>query len=74
MARITAVADSFDAMTSGRSYRDGLSVPGALVELQRCAGSQFDPACVEAFARALDRRAFPRPGQRIRRATMYAVA
>lgn len=74
VARITAVADSFDAMTSGRSYRDGLSVQEALDELQRCAGSQFDPACVEAFARALDRRAFPRPGQSIRRATMYAVA
>jgi response regulator RpfG family c-di-GMP phosphodiesterase len=74
VARMTAVADSFDAMIRGRSYRVGLSVQEALAELQHCAGSPCDPACVEAFARALDRRAFPRPGQRIRRATMYAIA
>ena len=63
-ARIAAVADSFDAMTSGRPYRAGLAVDEALAELRRCAGSQFDPACVEAFARALANSALPLPDAR----------
>lgn len=69
-ARITAVADSFDAMTSGRIYRNGLSMHEARMELRRCAGSQFDPSCVAAFERALDsgaitlpERAAPRVGR-----------
>ena len=37
------VADAFDAMTSVRPYRPALSVAAALAELERCAGSQFDP-------------------------------
>jgi two-component system cell cycle response regulator len=49
-ARIIAVSDVFDAMVSDRPYRDGRSVEAALAELRRCAGSQFDPAVVEAFA------------------------
>ena len=61
VARITAVADSFDAMTSGRPYRAGMSVDDALAELRRCAGTQFDPACVVAFERASARATFPRP-------------
>ncbi|MCU0627709.1 MAG: HD domain-containing protein [Gemmatimonadaceae bacterium] len=54
-ARIVAVADSFDAMTSGRRYRDdgGKLLEEALAELERCAGTQFDPACVDAFTRAV---------------------
>ncbi|MCU0617224.1 MAG: response regulator, partial [Gemmatimonadaceae bacterium] len=47
-ARIAAVADSFDAMTSGRPYRAGMAVEDALAELERCAGTQFDPMCVSA--------------------------
>ncbi|MEW2069962.1 HD-GYP domain-containing protein [Streptomyces sp. NPDC007346] len=54
-ARIVAVADAFDAMTSTRSYRRGRPVPAALRELRRCAGSQFDPRMVRALARAVDR-------------------
>jgi HD-GYP domain-containing protein (c-di-GMP phosphodiesterase class II) len=73
-ARVTAVADSFDAMTSGRPYRDGLSVDEAMEELHRCAGSQFDPSCVAAFQRALEQRAFPWPDRTIQRATRLAVA
>lgn len=73
-ARVTAVADSFDAMTSGRPYRDGLSVDEAMEELHRCAGSQFDPSCVTAFQRALEKRAFPWPDRTIQRATRLAVA
>ncbi|GAB4383720.1 MAG: hypothetical protein Kow0022_04280 [Phycisphaerales bacterium] len=53
MARILAVADSFDAMSSTRSYRPGQSRQRVLDELRRCAGQQFDPALVEAFM-ALD--------------------
>ncbi|HYH57879.1 MAG TPA: HD domain-containing phosphohydrolase [Thermoleophilaceae bacterium] len=52
-ARIVSVCDSFDAMTSNRPYRTGMSTEGALSELTGCAGSQFDPAVVAAFERAL---------------------
>ncbi len=48
-ARIIAVADSFDAMTSDRPYRQALSLKHAIEELQKGAGTQFDPALVEAF-------------------------
>jgi HD-GYP domain-containing protein (c-di-GMP phosphodiesterase class II) len=48
-ARVLGVADAFDAMTSVRSYRPALSVEQALDELQRCAGSQFDPDLAETF-------------------------
>ncbi|MEU5719474.1 HD-GYP domain-containing protein [Streptomyces sp. NPDC020403] len=54
-ARVVAVADAFDAMTSTRSYRRGRPVPAAVRELERCAGSQFDPRMVRALVRALDR-------------------
>jgi diguanylate cyclase (GGDEF)-like protein len=49
-ARIIFVADAFDAMTSERVYRDKLSDEEALEEIQRCAGAQFDPDVVDAFA------------------------
>ncbi|MFI2778623.1 HD-GYP domain-containing protein [Streptomyces sp. ALB3] len=54
-ARVVAVADAFDAMTSTRSYRRGRPVPAAVEELKRCAGSHFDPRMVRALANALDR-------------------
>jgi putative two-component system response regulator len=60
-ARITAVADSFDAMTSGRPYQAGVGVEEALAELWRCAGTQFCTECVAAFARALESGAIARP-------------
>jgi len=50
-ARILAIADTYDAMTSNRSYRTGLSHETAVEEIKRCAGSQFDPEIVEAFLR-----------------------
>jgi response regulator RpfG family c-di-GMP phosphodiesterase len=50
-ARIFAVADAFDAMTSERVYRVGRAYELAADELDRCAGKQFDPAVVEAFRR-----------------------
>ncbi|MFF4209788.1 HD-GYP domain-containing protein [Streptomyces sp. NPDC001796] len=62
-ARVVAVADAFDAMTSTRSYRRARPVAAALTELQRCAGSQFDPAMVRAFVRALARWGYPRSSE-----------
>ncbi|MGD9579945.1 MAG: HD domain-containing phosphohydrolase [Vampirovibrionia bacterium] len=48
-ARILAVADTYDAMTSDRSYRKGLPHDVALEEIKRCAGTQFDPMVVDVF-------------------------
>ncbi len=48
-SRILAVADSFDAMTSDRPYRTAMSARGAIEEIKRCAGTQFDPVVVQAF-------------------------
>lgn len=55
-ARIFAVADSFDAMTSDRPYRDAMSVAQARDEVARCRGTQFDPAVVDAFLRIVPDR------------------
>jgi putative nucleotidyltransferase with HDIG domain len=52
-ARVVAVADAFDAMTSTRSYRRARPVSAALAELERCAGAQFDPRMVGALMLAL---------------------
>lgn len=48
-SRIIAVADTYDAMTSGRPYRKTVKGQEALAEIQACAGKQFDPAVVAAF-------------------------
>lgn len=48
-ARIIALADTFDAMSSNRSYRSALPREKVLAEIDRCAGTQFDPAVVRAF-------------------------
>jgi hypothetical protein len=52
-SRIIAVCDAYHAMTSQRPYRDALGHAGAIDELVRCPGSQFDPEVVEAFVRVL---------------------
>lgn len=52
-ARILAVVDSYDAMTSDRPYRKAMSVAEARAELQRCVGRQYDPQVVETFLRVL---------------------
>ena len=49
LARITAVADAFDAMTSKRTYRNSLSLDVVKAELEKCKGTQFDPECADAF-------------------------
>ncbi len=48
-ARILAVADAYDAMTFDRPYRAALSPDEAMAEVERCAGSQFDPQVAEAL-------------------------
>jgi HD-GYP domain-containing protein (c-di-GMP phosphodiesterase class II) len=53
-ARIIAVADAFDSMTSTRSYRGARTLEQAVVELRRCAGTQFDPIFVEALVTGLE--------------------
>lgn len=51
MARVLAIADTIDAMTSDRSYRRGLSLDDVKREVERCAGTQFDPAIVEKLVK-----------------------
>jgi putative two-component system response regulator len=49
LARIIAVADTFDAMTSERPYRKALTKEAACAEVERCRGTQFDPEAADAF-------------------------
>lgn len=58
LARIVAVADAFDAMTTDRPYRKGFSFQVALEEVLRCKGTHFDPAAADAFAEVLYERNF----------------
>lgn len=53
LARFISVADTFDAMTSDRPYRQGLSDEAALAEIERSAGTQFDPALALSFVRMM---------------------
>ena len=55
IARILAVADAYDAMTSNRAYRRALTHEVAITELLRCSGTQFDPSIVEAFLQAIEK-------------------
>ncbi|MBS2035442.1 HD-GYP domain-containing protein [bacterium] len=54
-SRILAVADTFDAMTSDRPYRKGVSLQDALKTLREVSGRQLDPNCVRAFEKALEK-------------------
>jgi len=60
-ARVIAVADAFDAMTSNRSYRGARSIEEAVADLRKWSGTQFDPALVEAFVAALRREGWAQP-------------
>jgi len=60
-ARIIAVADAFDSMTTTRSYREAQSIEVALDQLRNGAGTQFDALLVEAFIAALDEERWPLP-------------
>jgi diguanylate cyclase (GGDEF)-like protein len=54
-SRIIFVADAYDAMTTERVYRSRMSHEHAIAELERCAGTQFDPGVVRAFVECLER-------------------
>ena len=60
-ARVIAVADAFDSMTSTRSYRGARRIDEAVDELRKWSGTQFDPALVDAFVTALQRDGWERP-------------
>lgn len=66
-ARIIGVADAYDAMTSDRSYKKGMSQEDAVIELKRCSGTQFDPNIVDVFVNLVlpgtagHKRGNPRP-------------
>jgi hypothetical protein len=60
-ARVLAVADAFDAMTSNRSYRGARTVLEGIAELRKWAGAQFDPAFVHAFITAIERDGWKAP-------------
>ena len=53
-ARIIGACDAFHAMTSDRPYRKAMSPQQAVIELERCSGTQFDPAVISALTRVLD--------------------
>ena len=58
-ARILALADAFDAMTSNRPYRSAMSREEALAEIKRCTGTQFDPVVVTAFLKTAITKGVP---------------
>lgn len=58
MARIISVADTFDAMTSDRAYKEAVSDDLAILEIIKCSGKQFDPVIVEAFVNQFIRKGF----------------
>jgi len=60
-ARVLAVADAFDSMTSTRSYSGARPVEDAVAELRKWAGTQFDPAFVDAFVAAIKRDGWQSP-------------
>jgi HD-GYP domain-containing protein (c-di-GMP phosphodiesterase class II) len=70
-ALIIGAADAYSAMTSPRAYRDAITPLDASVELQRCAGGQFDTDVVSAFLRVLDERPY---GYRAGEGDDFAIA
>jgi len=59
LARVVAVTDAFDAMTTTRSYRQALPVPTALGEMRRYAGTQFDPQIANVWVEAVEQNHIP---------------
>jgi HD-GYP domain-containing protein (c-di-GMP phosphodiesterase class II) len=55
-ARLLAVADAFDTMTTNRAYRAAVTPEASIAELRRCVGTQFCPAAVQAFVSGFERR------------------
>ncbi|MGA2716504.1 MAG: HD domain-containing phosphohydrolase [Bryobacteraceae bacterium] len=71
-ARIIHVSDAYDAMTTDRPYRDGMTHDEAIAILRRFAGSQFDPRVVDAFVKIA--AGFESPDRKGLRALEYAIA
>ena len=59
-ARLIAVADAFDFLTTNHAHRAALSVKEAIVELKKCSGTQFCPVAVKAFLAGFYKSHFPR--------------
>lgn len=72
VARLIGLADSFDAMSSTRTYRSALSRPQVLAEIDKCAGSQFDPTLAAAFLK-LDFTAYDRMAEEHRASEMSSA-
>jgi HD-GYP domain-containing protein (c-di-GMP phosphodiesterase class II) len=72
-ARVIAVCDAYDAMTSPRPYRSMVSHVEAVAELRRCAGTHFDARVVEAFVQAVGMDPVERPGHETRLGDQPAV-
>ena len=53
-ARIVSACDAFNAMTTSRSYRRAMPLGAAMAEMERCAGTQFDPRVIGALLRVVD--------------------
>jgi putative two-component system response regulator len=64
-ARIVAVADAFDAMTSTRPYRDALSIGDAINEIEKNKGTQFDPQIADIFIKILRKKRGIRQQKRV---------
>jgi hypothetical protein len=73
-ARVLAVADAFDSMTSTRSYRGARPTDEAIAELRKWSGTQFDPAFVDAFVAAIKCDGWQRPVPSVPGADELAVA
>ncbi|MGH9709115.1 MAG: HD-GYP domain-containing protein, partial [Candidatus Acidiferrales bacterium] len=58
-ARIIAVADAYDTITSPRVYKKARAAEAALTEIERCAGAQFDPELVRLFIEVIRRQPHP---------------
>src|SRR5450631_1023009 len=65
-ARVIAVADAFDSITSTRSYRKARSIAQGVEELRKGAGTQFDPAFVDALVAAVEREGWQTPAAPVR--------
>ncbi len=73
-ARIISACDAFNAMTTTRSYRKAMPFADARAELQRCAGSHFDPLVVRALLAVAEPSAEPAPAARPRSAPEHVAA
>ncbi len=69
-SRVIAIADSYDTITSERSYKKGRSPEEAFTELERCAATQFDPAIVRVFVEKM--RGLPDPKSRLKEFTVQS--